>query len=96
MSACLQSVDFGPLVGSISLFELPYEVFNERCKQNEGADHTGLRVYSGGHVAIRFLLKLSDLFKNKSIIELGCGVGAVGLIGSKFVSSKKVSLKYIH
>lgn len=49
---------------------------------NTESDSTGKRMYSGAHVGIRFLTKHSHIVHGKSACELGCGVGAFGLVSN--------------
>eukprot|EP01035_Chromulina_nebulosa_P026778 gene26778-35100_t len=49
---------------------------------NTETDSTGKRLYSGAHVGIRFLTKHSHIVHYKSVCELGCGVGAFGLVSN--------------
>ena len=45
-------------------------------------DSTGKRLYSGAHIGIRFLIKHSQVLNGKSVCELGCGIGAFGLVSN--------------
>ena len=83
----VESVYFGENVGWLSIFQLEYGNFNDVCAvkyyNRDGiseVDNTGLRLYSGTHVGIRFVLSLPHFVKDKSICELGCGIGAFGLL----------------
>lgn len=85
----VDEVDFGNLAGSIKLVQLSYGAFNERCKTHKGdeieedGDRTGLRVYTGAQAMVRFLYRFPWLIKGQRVVELGCGVGAVGLLASR-------------
>lgn len=85
MDADLEEADFGSIVGSQKLYQLPYQQFQIECLSSNLArgDSTGLRAYSGVHVAIRSLVKYPSLVDDKNVIELGCGVGAFGLLGTR-------------
>ena len=85
---------FGNDIGIVKLYQTSYPLFYQKCRSNyienvepqlrdeTVGDNTGLRIYSGCHVAIRLLTKLSLYidFTNKNAIELGCGIGAFGLV----------------
>ena len=86
----VDEVDFGHLAGSISLVQLSYGAFNDRCKTQKGdeviqedGDCTGQRVYTGAQAMVRFLYRFPWLVKGQRVVELGCGVGAVGLLASR-------------
>lgn len=87
---------FGEKLGYIPLQQLTATNFHHECAKREEkdavGDNTGLRLYSGAHVAIRQLASLSSLLDNMSIIELGCGVGGMGLIGSQLSNYNRLVL----
>lgn len=85
MEADLEEADFGSIVGLQKLYQLPYQQFQLECLSSNLAmgDSTGLRAYSGVHVAIRSLARYPPLVNNMNVIELGCGVGAFGLLGTR-------------
>ncbi len=73
---------FGRSIGTIDIAQLTYGKFQQECaSENFNKDSTGLRLYSGAHVAIRLLVYYSEMLAAKSVVELGCGVGALGLVG---------------
>ena len=81
---------FGPDIGEISLFQLSMHMFHQACLSattqsslQEDSDSTGKRLYAGAHVAVRFLWHYRALFENRSVCELGCGIGALGLTVAK-------------
>lgn len=90
-SHCLESEFFGDRVGFIDIAQLPYSAFQNECSSantnNAHKDSTGLRLYSGAHVAIRLMVFYSKLLEGRRIVELGCGVGALGLVGTSQCSS---------
>ena len=88
----LESEYFGPIVENLALYQLPFAAFNASCANNRENDSTGLRIYSGGHVAIRLLLKFSFMTERKKVIELGCGTGALGLVGTMNVLPESLVL----
>jgi SAM-dependent methyltransferase len=73
----------GEKLGLLSFYQLSYENFNLSCLSKNikasNSDSTGKRLYAGGHVGIRFFQNYSALFDCKSVVELGCGTGIVGL-----------------
>lgn len=79
-----EDVDFGPLVGTLRLRQLAPLSFNEACKSSTlqeagGTDCTGQRVYAGCQTVVRFLAHHPWLVRGQAVVELGCGVGALGL-----------------
>jgi len=93
----LQEEYFGRQIGSIALYQLPMLEFNQACMssnstQEKDFDSTGKRMYAGAHVAIRFLAAHSELLLNRSVIELGCGTGAVGLLANEHANIRKLVL----
>jgi hypothetical protein len=93
---------FGSIIGNISFYQLPSIEFYSACSSSQtnkvecdlliSHDSTGLRIYSGAHVAIRLLQHYSYLLLNHRTIELGCGVGTFGLIGSRSCRLKSLFL----
>ena len=85
---------FGEKLGSIPLQQLAMSDFHVECAKKEAikleGDNTGLRLYAGAHVAIRHAVSLSQLLENKTVIELGCGVGGMGLIGTLLSNYKRL------
>ena len=82
-SITMDEVYFGDDIGYLSLFQLGYSNFNLACSAKMGEiDCTGLRIYSGANVGIRLLLHLKRLLCHKDVVELGCGVGVLGLVSS--------------
>ncbi|OQR94559.1 hypothetical protein THRCLA_08154 [Thraustotheca clavata] len=53
---------------------------------------TGLRVYAGAHILIRFLTSPIglELLDNASLVERGCGTGAVGSVAAVTANVKQV------
>lgn len=83
----LQVEYFGPILGNVGISQLPMIDFNQAClssnsKGSDNFDSTGKRMYAGAHVSIRFLTSFKDLVHQKTVIELGCGTGAVGLLAN--------------
>lgn len=85
MATCTEAIDFGPTVGIKSIVQFSGGAFHNACLQANSKvdDSTGLRIHSGAHVAIRFLLKYPLLVSNQRICELGCGTGVYGLVGTR-------------
>ena len=88
-------IDFGEMVGILSLRQVTAEFFNHKCLSQNSltSDSTGLRVYNGSHVLIRLMSKLqlhltvSNINRPRkivSILEIGCGCGALSAICSRF------------
>ena len=80
----LEDADFGDVVGTVGMYQLSAQQFQLECLASNLSvgDSTGLRAYSGSHVAVRFLAKHTSLVEGKSLIEIGCGVGVFGLLGT--------------
>lgn len=80
-----EKIDFGPNFGEVSLYQLSFEATNKQCAHDAAStsddDQTGLMVYAGAPVAVRHMHVWRHLLAGKHIIELGCGVGAVSLVG---------------
>lgn len=79
----LESVEVGE--EKYQLYQLGGEDFNKSCLTSDNnVDATGLRVHAGAHVAIRalrhLLYSIEEFATTQSIIEVGAGVGIVGLI----------------
>lgn len=92
--SALEEADFGNLVGIQSLYQLPYQQFQLECLSANLAkgDSTGLRAYSGSHVAIRCLAVFRELVQDRTVVELGCGVGVYGLLGTSTATTKFLML----
>lgn len=82
----LESEYFGEDIGSYNILQVPFPAFNAACSssaihsKSSAGDNTGLRLYTGAHVAIRFLHHLRAIAHRKSVIEIGCGIGGVSAI----------------
>lgn len=76
-----ETVNFGPNIGDIKVFQFSGSAFNSACSSsNSNAnDCTGCRVYSGMHVEARFLACHSELVNDKKVVEIGCGTGLLGI-----------------
>jgi predicted nicotinamide N-methyase len=76
-----EEVYFGERIGTKEVYQFAERAFYDRClqKNSTDSDSTGLRIYAGAQVFIRFMARFPEIFENKKIIELGCGIGAVGL-----------------
>ena len=74
-------IDCGAGAGLISVYELTGEAFNNACLQRNSTDcdNTGLKIHAGAHVAIRFIRTLKGLLNERRVVELGTGIGIVGL-----------------
>src|ERR1700739_4752187 len=96
----LEEEYFGESIGNVTLHQLPFPLFQQQCKTKNNGDEvetishesTVLRLYSGAHVAVRLLIHLSSLVEYRSVVELGCGVGAMSLVGLQHANFKKVVL----
>ncbi|OQS01665.1 hypothetical protein ACHHYP_00416 [Achlya hypogyna] len=77
----LEDVDFGA-AGTFPIYQYRQANFNQLClgANSSSQDATGLRVYAGAHVLARFLASpaAAALLRDASLVELGCGTGAVG------------------
>lgn len=85
MTTCTEAIDFGPGIGIKEIVQYAGGAFHNACLQANSKvdDSTGLRLHSGAHVAIRFLIKNPQLISNQHICEVGCGTGVYGLIGTR-------------
>jgi 2-polyprenyl-3-methyl-5-hydroxy-6-metoxy-1,4-benzoquinol methylase len=90
----LEEVYFGPSIGLKSVYQVRAVKFHEKCMEmnSSDSDSTGLRIYAGAQVATRFVSKHPELFEKKSVCELGCGVGVVGLCVSLSCDVSRVLL----
>ena len=95
MTAELERADFGHQLGEKFVFQLSAAEFQLQClsTNRSAGDSTGLRVYSGSHVAIRLLLHFSDFIDNKHVIELGSGTGVFGIMGCHHSKPSKLVLQ---
>lgn len=89
-----EDVYFGERLGTKGVYQFAERVFYDRCLQRNSSetDSTGLRIYAGAQVFIRFMERYSELFQNQRICELGCGIGAVGLCCCLLCSPESVLL----
>lgn len=93
-NAQLESAYFGDRLADQWVYQLSAQEFQLQClsSNRDAGDSTGLRVYSGCHVAIRLLISLPELIDGKSIVELGSGVGVCGLLGCYYIHPKRLVL----
>lgn len=84
MQSQLEEAYFGERLGNKWLYQISAQQFQLECLSTNltAGDSTGLRAYSGSHVAIRLLSAYPFLLKDKNIAELGCGIGVFGLVGT--------------
>jgi predicted nicotinamide N-methyase len=92
-----EDVELGPVVGTLRLRQLAPRSFNDACKSTAHASHdatdcTGQRVYAGCQTMVRFLAGRPWLVRGKSVVELGCGVGACGLAVAGRLGAARVVL----
>lgn len=57
-------------------------------------DMTGQHVWEGGEIIAKWVIENQDMFKGKTILELGSGTGIGGLVASHF-AKKTVMSDYI-
>jgi hypothetical protein len=90
----LEESDFGEVLGHRSLYQISAQDHHSECltSNRTAGDSTGLRVYAGSHLIVRFLVQYNELMNGKSIMELGCGIGGVGLLGTTFCSPELLVL----
>ena len=87
MEVELEEADFGDKLGIRSLYQISALQHHQQCLSSNtsiGGDATGLRAYCGSHVVTRLSAAYSRLLDGKNIVELGCGIGVCGLIGTSF------------
>lgn len=86
MKSDLEDAYFGEKVGNRMLYQIPAQQFQLECLSTnlDAGDSTGLRAYSGSHVQIRLGVSYPHLFDGKNVIEIGCGIGVFGLLGTQF------------
>jgi len=65
-------------LGSFDIKVLNSTAFAEVCSVRSPTDNTGLRIYPGTQVALRFCIRNSFLLDRKTCCELGCGAGVLG------------------
>jgi hypothetical protein len=78
---------FGPNIGNVGIIQRSRLCHHNDClaQNSQSDDSTGLRVYSASHILLRFLCsnECDPLVRLKSVVELGCGTGAVGLLSHR-------------
>ena len=94
MTARLEGADFGDRLGDKFVYQLPPVEFQLQCLSSNSlaGDSTGLRVYSGSHVAIRQLIHFPEFVQGKRVVELGSGTGVFGILGCHFSLPTKLVL----
>lgn len=90
----VEDLYLGETLGNRSLYQLSAQDHQHACltSNRSAGDSTGLRAYSASQLIVRFLVKHNELLHGKKIVELGCGVGVVGLLGVTFCRPKLVVL----
>ena len=77
-------VEFGENIPPQYVYQLVSAKYHTKCLQvnSQTSDSTGLRVYAGAHVLIRFLGSEHGraLLLDQDVVELGCGTGVVGCV----------------
>eukprot|EP00601_Ochromonadales_sp_CCMP2298_P012466 CAMPEP_0173269288 /NCGR_PEP_ID=MMETSP1142-20121109/30795_1 /TAXON_ID=483371 /ORGANISM="non described non described, Strain CCMP2298" /LENGTH=227 /DNA_ID=CAMNT_0014205617 /DNA_START=39 /DNA_END=719 /DNA_ORIENTATION=- len=90
----LEEAYFGESLGSRGVYQISAAEHQRQClsANSAGGDSTGLRVYAGCHVAVRMLVPLGALMEGRSVVELGCGVGVLGLLSCLIATPKRLLL----
>eukprot|EP00603_Paraphysomonas_imperforata_P001161 CAMPEP_0114431794 /NCGR_PEP_ID=MMETSP0103-20121206/10802_1 /TAXON_ID=37642 ORGANISM="Paraphysomonas imperforata, Strain PA2" /NCGR_SAMPLE_ID=MMETSP0103 /ASSEMBLY_ACC=CAM_ASM_000201 /LENGTH=291 /DNA_ID=CAMNT_0001601407 /DNA_START=119 /DNA_END=994 /DNA_ORIENTATION=- len=72
----------GPMIGVLPVLEMDEASYYNSCLQKNSTEHdsTGTRVYTACHVLCRFIAQYTNLFNNKRVCEIGCGVGIAGIV----------------
>lgn len=82
----IETENFGTC-GLYEVYQTSSSEYLDIClfKNSNNDDSTGCRVYVGAHVLIRFLTSSIGfrLTNDRSVVELGCGTGIVGILGFK-------------
>jgi len=81
MNLELEKIDVGRL-GTLDFYQLQGQAFSDACKLTQDmtvGDHTGLRMHPGAPILSRFVAKYPELLNDRSVIELGCGIGLVSV-----------------
>lgn len=88
MQSELEDAYFGEKIGTKKLYQISAQQFQLECLSTNlnAGDSTGLRTYSGSHVQVRLAASFPHLLDGKNVVELGCGVGVFGLVGTQFSS----------
>ena len=95
MEVELEDADFGDKLGIRSLYQISALQHHQQCLSNNtsvGGDATGLRAYCGSHVVTRLTAAYPSLLDGKNIVELGCGIGVCGLIGTTYSTPSLIVL----
>jgi 2-polyprenyl-3-methyl-5-hydroxy-6-metoxy-1,4-benzoquinol methylase len=89
-----EEVYFGERIGTRGVYQFVERAFYDRClqKNSSDSDSTGLRIYAGAQVFIRFMARYPEFLENQRVCELGCGVGAVGLCCCLLCSPQSILL----
>ncbi|KAJ1411346.1 hypothetical protein B484DRAFT_455641 [Ochromonadaceae sp. CCMP2298] len=90
----LEEAYFGESLGSRGVYQISAAEHQRQCLSANSAagDSTGLRVYAGCHVTVRMLVPLGALMEGRSVVELGCGVGVLGLLSCLIATPKRLLL----
>ena len=90
----LVDIYFGPLLGHLDVYQFNAITFHENTLSinSKTTDNTGSRFYSGSHLACRFITLYPELFEQKRVCEIGCGVGMVGVCTALCTKVKSIML----
>ena len=83
-----ECTDFGPILGELDVLQYSGTAFQRQCssssslplsqckgEEDVGDDATGLRLHVGTHVLVRLFPQLSRFFPNRTVVEVGAGLG---------------------
>ena len=73
--------DDNALPNELSLWALPEPDFLQLTSSQNTQDGTGMRPYSGALAFLQFVRAFPRVFSDASLVELGAGIGACGLLG---------------
>lgn len=90
----LVNIDFGPKLGHLDVHQFTSQTFHKNTLQINSltSDNTGSRIYAGSHLACRFISNYPELFEQKRVCEIGCGVGMVGICTALCTEAKSIML----
>lgn len=85
----------GPMASGVRVRTLTYNGVAIRVKEGALGDGVGAKVWTVAHTLCKELVRHPEIVRGKSVLELGAGCGACGLLAAKLGAAQVVLTDYV-